>query len=1051
MKPFFKLFCLNFALKEVEDNEDSDEDLDEMAKQMEQEMTNMSPALRQSPRKRVPPSPLSRGTKTTVMGVGSGGSKTLDPEKGKYEKQVTIHVKRENENKKVEGILGEKSELRGIKRITFVSEELETRGEIVNSEVALVNPKPILCGHHNSAFQKFSKTSPKQEKVQGKREERPVIKPASEIGTCDNSKKKGEEHSLIHGKRIECLRQHAFRPVSVNQEETDSIASTESTGFNIKLTETKSNTTENKSSSVQNNQDDQEGLKCKLTESDGMDVDLKSALSIRTLRKSLSLPEGKPPSDHGGVGSPLTRKKRISSLTHRSSEKESEKYVSNLKSVPESPRRSQRNKSGDVDLKSSENIKACASKETVQNKQKIPSRLTRSKTMLLSTNDLDSLCQRSRSRMKIPSGKRQKEEISAECASEIKKEDMDEEDECGKTVIEHGGGNLNGVTEMTCDQAMYRQNSLGFSLKSPPVLKSPPIVLPSQKEIGVGTACKEPRKDINASREDRHSEKQMEDFVDKSSKENLDENGIKVHQCSSFVTDSVENIENSVKKDRCKKHENTNTKSVCSDTSSVIPCKKKSDGEKEGLVEEAELPRQESMGFVHSGDSGMDPVIAVSSGVSVNSTTETGLDSDILASNSEYVQSASKDLSRNVENSFRAESGKDVDGKNNVSVSCQHLDEVGEKKSTLNGDSLQQNLSEEVVEGDSLSKVILRESQNSDVGEYSGRKTDTGLVDLKEAIQFKEPLRETDSDGNCDISGIFNGHVDQTISHASTSSEGNVKTVKQSLVSESHVSCVTTKSVSRSAGVKVSSECKIQTNEQISKGSVGMEVHVQSLPGSSSASSQPPTSFPVEGSSRSSFLVYVPSLSKLVQKGRLPSGMPSSTVVSPEMENIPAHPPTDNSSTPRSPSSMSTGGPVSPLPPSPFHFFLPNPISPLPPSPVKEVVPISPLCTSPFDLEEPVPIQNESSESHKNIQISTTKTSITSSRSTLSLSSVSQTTSLHQCSSSSQNMKETRTSQLLPSGKKLVQSDASPCSFHAVAPPDAIPVKAQTAATGKPG
>ena len=230
-----------------------------------------------------------------------------------------------------------------------------------------------------------------------------------------------------------------------------------------------------------------------------------------------------------------------------------------------------------------------------------------------------------------------------------------------------------------------------------------------------------------------------------------------------------------------------------------------------------------------------------------------------------------------------------------------------------------------------------------------------------------------------------------------------------------------------------------------------MEVHVQSLPGSSSASSQPPTSFPVEGSSRSSIPVYVPSLSKLVLKGRLPSGMPSSTVVSPEMENIPAHPPTDNSSTPRSPSSMSTGGPVSPLPPSPFHFFLPNPISPLPPSPVKEVVPISPLCTSPFDLEEPVPIQNESSESHKNIQISTTKTSITSSRSTLSLSSVSQTTSLHQCSSSSQNMKETRTSQLLPSGKKLVQSDASPCSFHAVAPPDAIPVKAQTAATGKPG
>ena len=71
-----------------------------------------------------------------------------------------------------------------------------------------------------------------------------------------------KKHSLVHGKRIECLRQHAFRPVSVNQEESDSIPSTESTGFNIKLTETKSNTRENKSSSVQNNQDDQEGLKC---------------------------------------------------------------------------------------------------------------------------------------------------------------------------------------------------------------------------------------------------------------------------------------------------------------------------------------------------------------------------------------------------------------------------------------------------------------------------------------------------------------------------------------------------------------------------------------------------------------------------------------------------------------------------------------------------------------------------------------------------------------------------------------------------------------------
>ena len=92
-----------------------------------------------------------------------------------------------------------------------------------------------------------------------------------------------------------------------------------------------------------------------------------------------------------------------------------------------------------------------------------------------------------------------------------------------------------------------------------------------------------------------------------------------------------------LKKTGEKKHENTNTKSVYSETSKVIPSKKKSDGEKEGFVEEAELPQQESMGFVHSGYSGMDPVIAVSIAVSVNNTTKTGLDSDILAYNIEYV------------------------------------------------------------------------------------------------------------------------------------------------------------------------------------------------------------------------------------------------------------------------------------------------------------------------------------------------------------------------------------------------------------------------------
>ena len=50
----------------------------------------------------------------------------------------------------------------------------------------------------------------------------------------------------------------------------------------------------------------------------------------------------------------------------------------------------------------------------------------------------------------------------------------------------------------------------------------------------IGLACKEPQKDTNVSTEDRHPEKQMEDFVDKSSKGNLDENGRKVHQYSSL-------------------------------------------------------------------------------------------------------------------------------------------------------------------------------------------------------------------------------------------------------------------------------------------------------------------------------------------------------------------------------------------------------------------------------------------------------------------------------------------------------------------------------------
>ena len=101
----------------------------------------------------------------------------------------------------------------------------------------------------------------------------------------------------------------------------------------------------------------------------------------------------------------------------------------------------------------------------------------------------------------------------------------------------------------------------------------------------------------------------------------------------------------------------------------------------------------------------------------------------------------------------------------------------------LNGDFLQQYLSGEVVEGDSSSKVISRECQNCDVGGYSGRKTDTGL---------KVSFRSRNCEGRHTLmeTVIYQALlmimlIKQTISHESKTSEENVKTVKQSFVSES--------------------------------------------------------------------------------------------------------------------------------------------------------------------------------------------------------------------------------------------------------------------------
>lgn len=248
----FHLFF--FFCQEVEDNEDSDEDLEEMAEQLEQVFTN-SP--RRSPRKRVPPSPLSRDPNTTLKTDRGGISKEAGQEMMKDGKQVTVHNRREDGSLKgsQDGILGGKSGgpvgLKGIKRITFTCEEMDTQGEVVNSEVALVNPKPILSGHHNSAFQKFSKSNtPKQER---KTEEKSVLQPSSEADINECSRMKSEDgkervgnHTNMHHKRIRCLRQHAFRPVSVSQEDSNASDSVESTGFTIKLTESQSDSKEKK-------------------------------------------------------------------------------------------------------------------------------------------------------------------------------------------------------------------------------------------------------------------------------------------------------------------------------------------------------------------------------------------------------------------------------------------------------------------------------------------------------------------------------------------------------------------------------------------------------------------------------------------------------------------------------------------------------------------------------------------------------------------------------------------------------------------------------------
>jgi hypothetical protein len=267
-----------------------------------------------------------------------------------------------------------------------------------------------------------------------------------------------------------------------------------------------------------------------------------------------------------------------------------------------------------------------------------------------------------------------------------------------------------------------------------------------------------------------------------------------------------------------------------------------------------------------------------------------------------------------------------------------------------------------------------------------------------------------------------------------------VKGVKDSIKNTSNVTVDSSCSTMNSADMNNACETlTVTTDKPADPGNCDSDTHLPSTSSVSGNTSRDPSLSSIEGSSVSS-AAYIPSLSNLVQKSTFSTVVASSTVLSPEMEDLPSHPSTNNSTTPGSPSTLETGGPVSPLPPSPFHFFLPIPISPLPPSPVREVEPLSPLCSSPFDLEAPF-LSESSSSSSSACQTETAQSLQEKSKSSIS-SSVKKIIT-HQNASVSRITKETKSSQPFKSGKKTIQSENTPRSFHAVAPPDAIAVKPQ--------
>lgn len=1066
----FHLFF--FFCQEVEDNEDSDEDLEEMAEQLEQVFTN-SP--RRSPRKRVPPSPLSRDPNTTLKTDRGGISKEAGQEMMKDGKQVTVHNRREDGSLKGSqgGILGGKSGgpvgLKGIKRITFTCEEMDTQGEVVNSEVALVNPKPILSGHHNSAFQKFSKSNtPKQER---KTEEKSVLQPSSEADINECSRMKSEDgkervgnHTNMHHKKIRCLRQHAFRPVSVSQEDSNASDSVESTGFTIKLTESQSDSKEKKGNDVQNHQNGEETFRIEQHSQD-KDMDIDSVLSIRTLRKSLSLPEGKTCFENVGASSPGNRKKRISSVPHKGSNKDSRKFVSELKIVPENPRLTLTNKTDDRNgqkiIENNELSEETCSKETIQCDETSSSRLARTQTLPLSTSDVDTLCQRSRSRMKIPSGRKRDEGVSVTAETltntkEIKKENIG--NKCGHSVVK----DAEKVEDSESSKQLVttlRQDSLGFALRSPPVLKSPPIVLPSHKGLGIGASASKAQqngplfgKEKNTStkadgelisEDSSMSSCAVKGSMEKNSAEILEEKDGKNRDYSNSATkfkSTVEISDNSNKNDMCKVHV-ISDRNISVDLLNKV-CSKPSENESikeknEGVIEEPELPRQESMGFVLSGDSMVEAEMVPSDSDKV----EQDLFINIKDSSGIISQEEKEQLSSacDQERILQTDSG--------TKVSVQQVSEIVVLKTMEDEQSVNVKSDLQLVSQDASKMNRLK---------YPGSDRDIHGEDARKSVDHNEgsageTLSEVNSGTVCDVNGgKFNRASEQVIGRrvlqTSKSSGESVNTLNQPSVCK-RGSVSTNLSQSTSANLSGDSDSLAQMKQQKDVGNSKTAINApSSIQASTGASRRPPTSFPPEGSRSSSIPVYIPSLSKFVQKSRFSAVVASSTVVSPEMEDLPSHHPhTHSSPTPRSPSSLSAGGPVSPLPPSPYHFFLPNPISPLPPSPVGEVVPISPLCTSPFDLEESsINIHIASSESQRlSHQSVSTKTSIASS--------VKQTSIVHHRTAAVQIAKETRPSQSCPSGKKIVQSDASPRTFHAVAPPDAIQVKAQTAVKGKSG